>query len=295
MNRVSGKRITQSGVVLAVLTITGCQHIDTHRAVKKSRPARSSSQPAEEPAPRANLSEAQAADLQIAFARTSERQGDLTGAMAGYQEAVKRDSTRADAYLRLAVLNDRQGRFRESADWYERALKAKPGDADIYCDMGYSLYLQKRWPEAETNLRQAITISPEHARAHNNLGLLLAHRGRAADALIEFRRGGSSLCDAHKNIAFVLTTQKRWNEAREQYRLALEADPKPTDVALRRRELDTLIARLESHSQNSPRDDKLMPTSMSGAKPTAVANSQAGRIPAGETSTLPALPSPQSP
>src|SRR5215210_7793225 len=105
--------------------------------------------------------------------------------MAAYQDALRRDAHRADAYLRLAVLNDRQGKFSESAELYQQALSARPGDPDIYSDKGYSLYLQRRWAEAEMSLRQAIVLKPDHARAHNNLGLVLAHTGRLEPALEE--------------------------------------------------------------------------------------------------------------
>src|SRR5699024_691606 len=128
-------------------------------------------------------------------------------AMAAYQDALKRDSHRADAYLRLAVLNDRQGKFSESAVLYQQALAASPGDPNIFNDKGYSLYLQRRWVEAEMSLRQAVVLQPDHARAHNNLGLVLAHTGRPDLAVAEFRQGGCSEADAQINLAYALTLE----------------------------------------------------------------------------------------
>src|SRR5215210_8056882 len=133
--------------------------------------------------------------------------------MAAYQDALRRDAHRADAYLRLAVLHDRQGQFQESAGLYQQALTARPGDPDIYSDKGYSLYLQRRWVEAEMSLRQAIVLRPDHARAHNNLGLVLAHTGRPDLAMIEFGQGGCTEADARINLAYALTLERHWPEA----------------------------------------------------------------------------------
>ena len=207
------------------------------------------------PARDGKLTSAQQADMQIAMGRVSERQGDLAAAMASYQEAVKRDSSRSDAYVRMAVVHDRQGEFRESADLYRQAIKLAPGSPDIYCDMGYSLYLQRRWAEAEMNLKQAISLDSKHSRAHNNLALVLAQNGRLNDALSEFHKGGSDSASAHANLAFVLTMERRWDEAREQYRLALAADPSSTGLRARLQQLDTLVAKAENGRDDAKRNN----------------------------------------
>ena len=113
----------------------------------------------------------------------------------------------------MAVVHDKQGEFRESAELYRKALELSPGNPDIYCDMGYSLYLQRRWAEAEMNLRQAIALNANLARAHNNLAMVLARDTRVEAALNEFQKGGSDKATSHANVAFVLTTEKRWEDA----------------------------------------------------------------------------------
>jgi Tfp pilus assembly protein PilF len=163
--------------------------------------------------------------------------------MAAYREALTRDKTRADAYQRLAILHDRRGDFRRSAELYRQALEAAPGSAEIYCDKGYSLYLQRRWAEAETNLKQAIALRPDLARAHNNLGLVLAHDCRPEEALAEYRKAGNDEAQARGNLALALAVEGNVDEARAQYRLALAADPNAAGPKERLRELDALAAR----------------------------------------------------
>ena len=63
------------------------------------------------------------------------------------------------------------------------------------------------------SLRQAIVLQPDHARAHNNLGLVLAHTGRLDLSLVEFRQGGCTEADAQINLAYALTLERHWPEA----------------------------------------------------------------------------------
>ena len=181
--------------------------------------------PVSPPAGRAErIGKPQTADVQIAIARALEERGDTEQAVRAYAHAVELDPTRGDACARLAVLHDKQGKFDESARWYERALKLRPNDQDIYADRGYSRYLQGQWDAAERDLREALRLKPDHLRAHNNLGLVLARAGRDDAALASFRRAGCGEAEARSNLAYAMTLSRRWDEAAEQYRLALAQD-----------------------------------------------------------------------
>lgn len=191
------------------------------------------------------LAPAQAADIQVALGRSLEAQGDFEKAMAAYREAARRDPKRADAPLRLAILLDRAGRFAESAPCYAAALKASPGDPEIFCDRGYSLGLQGRNAEAEAALRQALAKKPDLARAHNNLGLLLGRTNRPDEALDEFRRAGCREADARLNLAFALSLDHKWDEAKKHVAIARGLDPKRPEVGEGAAEIDALIAKAE--------------------------------------------------
>lgn len=171
------------------------------------------------------LSKRQRCDVQLSLGRSLETRGETEGAMRAYRDAAQTEPKRAESYWRLAVLNDRQGHVKDSEPLYRKALEADPGNADIFCDCGYSQYLQHRWAEAEANLRQALTLKPRHLRAHNNLGLVLAQTEREDEAVSEFQKAGCDESDARTNLAFVLTLNRNWDGAREQYQLALAAKP----------------------------------------------------------------------
>src|SRR5262249_56804428 len=110
------------------------------------------------------------------------------------------------------------------------------------------LYLQRRWEEAEAALRHALALEPGHSRAHNNLGLVLAQAGRPEDALASFRSAGCTEADAHVNLAFVLTLQRRWDEARGYYERALALEPASAPARTGLRQLDTLVAKAAAAS-----------------------------------------------
>jgi Tfp pilus assembly protein PilF len=193
--------------------------------------------------PAVKLKPAQAADVQFSLGRSLEKRGQTGQAAVAYEEALKNDPMRDDACLRLAVLKDQQGDFAASAELFHRALKAKPGSSEIFCSMGYSCYLQHRWADAEMNLKQALALNKDNRRAHNNLGLVLAHTGRPADALLEFRKGGCAEADAQANVAFFLTLDHHWAEARAHYERARAADPSSVAARQGLQELDALVTK----------------------------------------------------
>ena len=203
--------------ILGISLLPGCVHLD-ETAQSPPRPPTIT-----EPTP--ELSNQQAAEVHVGLGRSLEQRGDLSQAMASYQEAQKRDPNCLAACLRLGALYDRQGKSQESAAQYARAVKIAPKNADVYCDLGYSLYLQRNWADAECNLRKAISLKADHSRARNNLGLVLARTDRLDEAAAEFREGGCSAPGAYVNVAFALTLDRRWQEAKLQYEHALAVDP----------------------------------------------------------------------
>ena len=119
-------------------------------------------------------------------------------ALEYFQRAIARDSGYADPWAGIADLNltafqhklidlpeaALQARHKEAA---ERAIQLDDGSADAHAAYAVALWWQRDWRGAERELRRAIQLNPGHPDAHGWLGLLLAGRGRTAEALEQAR------------------------------------------------------------------------------------------------------------
>jgi Tfp pilus assembly protein PilF len=225
-----------AALALSAACLSGCEHVPAKPAAAGAA-VPLTSEPAAKVGPR------EGANVKSEFAHMMEKRGDLAGAMAGYQDAHAQDPSNLDALLGMARVYDAEGRFAESKDCYKKAEAARPHNTKVACNYGYSLYLQGRHAEAEAALRQALARQPDNAPAHTNLGLVLARTGRRAEAIVEFRKAGCSAADAHVNVAFALTLEKSWAEARAEYEKALALEPSSAAARKGLQDLETVVAK----------------------------------------------------
>jgi Tfp pilus assembly protein PilF len=242
-----------AGLLALTLCLAGCEQVSLNR-----KPGRAK-EPAAESFKAVNLKVTpdQSAEVKLALAQSLESQGQVAPAIDYYKQVLEMSPKRIDVVGRLAVLYDRRGQFDASAPLYDKVLKSKPNDANVLCDRGYSLYLQGKYAESEDYLRKALAAQPELTRAHNNLGLVLGRTGRATDAIGEFTKAGCAAADAHQNLAFAFTLERRFAEAKAQYQLALSANPGSTVAKSGLQNLETL-AKNELPPLPIPRDGNLL-------------------------------------
>ncbi len=227
IHRKFGYHLATMTIMLA--TLSGCQQLSMLREghLPWSRTARQTHVPPVSPAEATEpLRPEQKADIQIAMARSLERQGRTDDAKKMYLQAIQAAPKRADVHHFLALLYDRNGECRAAEKYYQQALDLDAQNAELHCDLGYNYYLQQRWQDAEARLRCALELASDLPRAHNNLGLLLARTGREGEALEEFMRAGSSPAEAHANLACVFMLSNRWQEAETTFQQALAINPK---------------------------------------------------------------------
>ena len=267
-----------SFVVVAVVLcgFVGC-NLPDFRLARGNTPPK---QPREE---NRKLSEKQIADVKLSLARSLEMEGQYDAALDEYRKAIDKSPKEATPYWRMAVINDRRGNIQESDQLYRKALALDPKNADIHCDYGYSLYLQRRWAEAEEAFREALKLSPQNRRAHNNFGLLLAQTERSEEALAEFKLAGCSPDDAHVNLAFVSMMNQRWDQARDEFQRALDANPGSAVARAGSEKLAALTAR----ANGEPRTATAIAARNEAARPSAPPL-PALSIPAGFASRKPA-------
>ena len=171
------------------------------------------------------VSHRQAADVQVALGRSLEAEGQAAQAEDAYRRALANNPKRADAHDRLAVLADLKGDFAAADKAYAEAIRLDPRNADWRCDRGYHFAIQRRWAEAESDYREAIKLDAGHARSHNNLGMVLAHRGDEDGAVAEFARAGLDPADARTNLGLILASEGQLPEAEKAYAAAVRLKP----------------------------------------------------------------------
>lgn len=213
--------------LIAATSISGCA----------SMPGTSWFSGASLPSPRATLastswtkkkdSDAAMIGPQMAEARNYEHSGQTEKARRIYEDLRKKYPENVAVAHRLGIVADTQRRHTEAEQLFLFALSKEPGNAAIMADLGYCYYLQGNLDKAEKYLAKAVEKEPNQARFRNNLGLVLGHLGRDAEALEQFRAAGSD-ADAYFNLAFVCASQDRIQDAKVCFQKALIADPTHT-------------------------------------------------------------------
>ena len=109
-------------------------------------------------------------------------------AAAGCQHAPSRkEREAAEIHYNLSLEALRARRFTEALREVEQALAVDPAFADAYLARGLVLeFGYGKDEDAERDYRKAVALRADFSEAHNDLGHLLARRGRYAEALAEF-------------------------------------------------------------------------------------------------------------
>lgn len=164
------------------------------------------------------------ATTHLAAGAVAESQGNTSGAMAQYQQAVTLDPTLADGWFKLATLQARAKQYDRAVASWQGYLKQAKNDPAGYANLGFTLDLAGRSHEAEEAYLRGIAINPKHPACRINYGLQLTKAGRIDDAKAQF---GAVLAPAHVhyNIASVYEQQGKTDLARAEYGTALTLNP----------------------------------------------------------------------
>jgi tetratricopeptide (TPR) repeat protein len=142
--------------------------------------------------------------------------GDVEGAIAAHEAALKIDPSLAQAHANLVSLYGRQRNWAKAEEHYRAVVALGVNVADAHYDYGVLLALQGRWEEAAEAYRRALALNPLHAQAHNNLGQILERTRQIDEATTEYRRALESqptLRLARFNLGRMLIALGRPDEA----------------------------------------------------------------------------------
>ena len=110
-------------------------------------------------------------------------QRDFDGALAAYQEALKRLPNNSFVYQYLAIVQRRLGQWQQAEVNYKKALELDPRDVGLLNDMGNEFYFYLgRFNEGYAVLDHAQQIAPDSAASRANTVNLLQAQGRLEEA-----------------------------------------------------------------------------------------------------------------
>jgi tetratricopeptide (TPR) repeat protein len=136
------------------------------------------------------------------------------------------------AGLAIAVLmgcaRQQTSYWQNSDALWSHAISCTSPNARAHCDLAMALAGKGRTDEAVAQYEKALAIQSNYADAHNNLGVILAERGQRDEAVVHFRAALTSNPDyalAHCNYGLALTGYRRFDEAIAEYEKALQLQP----------------------------------------------------------------------
>ncbi len=151
-------------------------------------------------------------------------QGNVEGAMAHYQRALRLKPDYPDAENNLGDALLSQRKWAEAIPHYERALQLEPGKAGVDSNIGAALANQGKWAEAVRHFERALQLNPDFVPANVNLGAALAAQGKWDEAIQHYQRAlhiNPNSAEAHYYWGLALASQGRRDEAMQHFQQAL--------------------------------------------------------------------------
>ena len=210
-------------------------------------------------------------------------EGDLTAALASYEQAILVDPTYAAAHYNLGLSQLKLNHNSEAEASCRAALRFKKPFPEAWVGLASALEGRGQDEEALAALDCAIAERGDFVGALFNASLLAHKLGRFAAAVDYDRRALEVEPEhgfAHYRVGAHLQQLERWSEAEVSYRAALALDPQSLDAQLglasvlfvldRKTEaLNLLVDAVERHPAN-PQARRRLGTALRGLVPNPV-------------------------
>lgn len=155
------------------------------------------------------------------------RQGDFSKAQKHYERIIRSNPKDFDALHLLGLLHHQCGRSKQAIPLIQKALSIIPDSANAYNNLGNALKACDLPEQAENAYLKALDIEPDAAR-FSNLGSLYKLQKRWDEALQAYRKAieiDAYREEIHNNLGNVLQDMGRLDEACEAYQQAIRIQP----------------------------------------------------------------------
>jgi tetratricopeptide (TPR) repeat protein len=155
--------------------------------------------------------------------------GKPVEAVAEYKRASALDPKHVKTHNNLALALAELGKLEEAASHWKASLDLDP-KPEIYSDYGFVLARLGKPAEAVQAYEKALALDPNCASAHFNLAVAALQKGKLDEAATHYQVAlrEKPNAEAYNGYGFVLAQQGRAEEATQQFRKAIEINPKYT-------------------------------------------------------------------
>jgi tetratricopeptide (TPR) repeat protein len=171
-------------------------------------------------------------ETRYAAGQLAESQKDLPRAVEQYREALKLNPDHLPSLYRLGIVYTQQRQYGLAIDVWNRYVVATRNSATAYSNLGFCYELAGQPDQAERAYKEGIARDSASDPCRINYGLMLARHNRINEATLQLQKVLSP-AEVHYNLASVFESQGRRDQARLEYRKALELRPDFEDAQAR--------------------------------------------------------------
>ena len=156
------------------------------------------------------------------------QQGQLTEALACYQQVLTFQPENFDALHLLGVISAQEKQPEKAITYINKAIAINPNQADAYYNLGCALQELEQIEAALENYNKAIALKPDYPVAHYNCGVLLQSLGKYQEAVDSYDKAIAFKPDyakAYSNRGSVSQRLNRYQDALDSYGQAINIKP----------------------------------------------------------------------
>jgi len=173
----------------------------------------------------------------FAAGQLAESQEAPLAAITHYQAALRIDPHHRDSLYRVGVLYTKLKDWPRAIGAWKQYIRETKGDATAYANLGFCQDLAGHKGDAEKTYQDGIARDPASVSCHVNYGLFLAKEGRTEEAAAQWRAVLSE-AQVHYNLGSIYEQQNKRDQAKAEFRQALQHDANLVDAKTRLAALD---------------------------------------------------------